>query len=149
MLADAFCHSMVRALVGAVLPVGEGRKPVDWPALVLTSRTRDPHVAVVPHTAWCWKRWDTRRTRRWRHAPGKHGPSVRCRSLETAERIAAPASCSVHAKGDRTPLGSSSVTTNRRNADTQSDHRGRRSVRAGAAALAATTSLTALTGSAS
>lgn len=48
MLADAFCHSMVRALVGAVLPVGEGRKPVDWPALVLTSRTRDPHVAVVP-----------------------------------------------------------------------------------------------------
>ncbi|GLY13173.1 hypothetical protein Kisp01_01890 [Kineosporia sp. NBRC 101677] len=38
------------------------------------------------------------------------------------------------------------MTTNRRNADTQSDHRGRRSVRAGAAALAAATSLTALTG---
>ena len=30
--ADAFCHSMVRALVGACLAVGEGRRPVDWPA---------------------------------------------------------------------------------------------------------------------
>ena len=29
--ADAFCHSMVRSLVGALLAVGEGRKPVDWP----------------------------------------------------------------------------------------------------------------------
>lgn len=49
-LADAFCHSMVRALVGAVLPVGEGRKSVEWPAEVLTGRRRDPHVAVVaPH----------------------------------------------------------------------------------------------------
>jgi tRNA pseudouridine38-40 synthase len=47
-LADAFCHSMVRALVGAVLPVGEGRRPIDWPAEVLTGRRRDPQVAVVP-----------------------------------------------------------------------------------------------------
>lgn len=49
-LADAFCHSMVRALVGAVLPVGEGRRPVGWPAEVLTGKRRDPQVAVVaPH----------------------------------------------------------------------------------------------------
>ena len=27
--ADAFCHSMVRALVGALLPVGDGRRPAD------------------------------------------------------------------------------------------------------------------------
>ena len=27
--ADAFCHSMVRALVGALLAVGEGRRPAD------------------------------------------------------------------------------------------------------------------------
>ena len=47
-LADAFCHSMVRALVGAVLPVGEGRRPVEWPAEILTGRRRDPQVAVVP-----------------------------------------------------------------------------------------------------
>lgn len=46
--ADAFCHSMVRALVGAVLPVGAGRRPVGWPAQVLDGRVRDPGVAVVP-----------------------------------------------------------------------------------------------------
>ncbi|MGO3797469.1 MAG: tRNA pseudouridine synthase A, partial [Pauljensenia sp.] len=28
--ADAFCHSMVRSLVGAVLEVGLGRRPVEW-----------------------------------------------------------------------------------------------------------------------
>jgi tRNA pseudouridine38-40 synthase len=47
-LADAFCHSMVRALVGVVLPVGEGRRGTDWPAQVLTAKRRDPQVAVVP-----------------------------------------------------------------------------------------------------
>ena len=36
--ADAFCHSMVRALVGSLLPVGEGRRPVGWPAEVLLAR---------------------------------------------------------------------------------------------------------------
>ncbi|WP_211290919.1 tRNA pseudouridine(38-40) synthase TruA [Kineococcus xinjiangensis] len=46
--ADAFCHSMVRALVGALLPVGEGRRDIDWPVEVLTARRRDPAVAVVP-----------------------------------------------------------------------------------------------------
>jgi tRNA pseudouridine38-40 synthase len=47
-VADAFCHSMVRALVGALLPVGQGRRPVTWPAEVLAARRRDPGVAVVP-----------------------------------------------------------------------------------------------------
>jgi tRNA pseudouridine38-40 synthase len=46
--ADAFCHSMVRALVGAVVPVGEGRRPVEWPAQVLAARRRDPAVGVMP-----------------------------------------------------------------------------------------------------
>lgn len=46
-VADAFCHSMVRALVGALLPVGDGRQPVDWPARVLASRRRDSGVNVV------------------------------------------------------------------------------------------------------
>src|SRR5690625_1758926 len=45
--ADAFCHSMVRALVGASLAVGEGRRPVDWPAQVLAAGRRDPSVTVV------------------------------------------------------------------------------------------------------
>src|SRR6476661_7871995 len=47
-VADAFCHSMVRSLVGVVVPVGEGRRPVDWPAEVLRGTRRDPAVSVMP-----------------------------------------------------------------------------------------------------
>lgn len=47
-VADAFCHHMVRALTGAVLAVGDGRAPVPWPAQVLAARVRDPRVQVVP-----------------------------------------------------------------------------------------------------
>jgi tRNA pseudouridine38-40 synthase len=46
--ADAFCHSMVRALVGASIAVGEGRRAVEWPADLLAGRRRDPGGAVVP-----------------------------------------------------------------------------------------------------
>ncbi|WP_149258933.1 tRNA pseudouridine(38-40) synthase TruA [Actinomadura sp. K4S16] len=46
--ADAFCHSMVRALVGALLMVGDGRREVDWPAQVLAARVRDSGVNVAP-----------------------------------------------------------------------------------------------------
>lgn len=51
--ADAFCHSMVRALVGGVLPVGEGRRSPDWPAQVLAGRRRDPGVQVMPAQGLC------------------------------------------------------------------------------------------------
>jgi tRNA pseudouridine38-40 synthase len=47
-VADAFCHNMVRTLVGALLPVGEGSRPVSWPAEVLAAAVRDPGVRVVP-----------------------------------------------------------------------------------------------------
>jgi tRNA pseudouridine38-40 synthase len=48
--ADAFCHTMVRSLVGALLAVGDGRRPVDWPAEVLARRQRDSAVVIVaPH----------------------------------------------------------------------------------------------------
>jgi len=47
-VADAFCHSMVRSLVGALVPVGEGRRDVDWPAAVMTGGVRDPGVRVMP-----------------------------------------------------------------------------------------------------
>ena len=48
--ADAFCHNMVRALVGALLAVGDGRRAGDWPATVLRGRERVPDVHVVaPH----------------------------------------------------------------------------------------------------
>ena len=45
--ADAFCHSMVRSIVGALLLVGDGRKPVEWPGQVLATTQRDPQVPVV------------------------------------------------------------------------------------------------------
>jgi tRNA pseudouridine38-40 synthase len=47
-VADAFCHNMVRALVGCLLAVGDRRRPVDWPASVLAGRVRDPAVRVMP-----------------------------------------------------------------------------------------------------
>ena len=47
-VADAFCHNMVRALVGVLIPVGEGSRPVSWPSQVLTAGVRDPAVRVVP-----------------------------------------------------------------------------------------------------
>jgi tRNA pseudouridine38-40 synthase len=46
--ADAFCHSMVRSLAGALLAVGEGRKPAEWPATLLRTTTRASSVAVAP-----------------------------------------------------------------------------------------------------
>jgi tRNA pseudouridine38-40 synthase len=46
--ADAFCHSMVRALVGCMLAVGEGSREPAWAGKVLTAATRDPSVRVVP-----------------------------------------------------------------------------------------------------
>jgi tRNA pseudouridine38-40 synthase len=46
--ADAFCHSMVRSLVGALLDVGRGRRAVDWPAGLLGRDARAADVAVAP-----------------------------------------------------------------------------------------------------
>jgi tRNA pseudouridine38-40 synthase len=46
--ADAFCHSMVRSLVGALIAVGEGRRPVDWPATLLALDRRADEVPVAP-----------------------------------------------------------------------------------------------------
>jgi len=46
--ADAFCHSMVRSLVGALLAVGDGRRPADWPARLLARTERSSEVIVAP-----------------------------------------------------------------------------------------------------
>ena len=46
--ADAFCHSMVRSLVGALLDVGRGRRAADWPAGLLGREERVADVAVAP-----------------------------------------------------------------------------------------------------
>lgn len=45
--ADAFCHNMVRSLVGCLIAIGEGRKPVTWSAQILEARARDSAVGVV------------------------------------------------------------------------------------------------------
>ena len=45
--ADAFCHSMVRSLVGASLAVGEGRRGPGWPVELLAARRRGEGVHVV------------------------------------------------------------------------------------------------------
>ena len=45
--ADAFCHSMVRALMGAMVAVGEGRQSPSWAYDVLVAGSRDPRVSVV------------------------------------------------------------------------------------------------------
>jgi tRNA pseudouridine38-40 synthase len=47
-VADAFCHNMVRALVGCLVVVGEGKRPQTWPAAVLRGLQRDPRVRVLP-----------------------------------------------------------------------------------------------------
>ena len=52
-VADAFCHNMVRALAGAMLAVGDGRKPPGWPREVLAAGVRDPAVHVAPPHALC------------------------------------------------------------------------------------------------
>lgn len=52
-VADAFCHNMVRALVGALLGVGDGSRAPSWPSTVLAAAVRDPAVRVVPPHGLC------------------------------------------------------------------------------------------------
>jgi tRNA pseudouridine38-40 synthase len=46
--ADAFCWSMVRSLVGAMLAVGEGRRDARWCAELLTSTRRSSDFTTAP-----------------------------------------------------------------------------------------------------
>jgi tRNA pseudouridine38-40 synthase len=46
--ADAFCWSMVRSLVGALLAVGEHRRETGWCAKLLTSTQRSSDFAAAP-----------------------------------------------------------------------------------------------------
>ena len=48
--ADAFCHNMVRSLVGSALRVGEGLEPPVWLHERLLARARDPKsLLAAPH----------------------------------------------------------------------------------------------------
>lgn len=46
--ADAFCHSMVRSLMGLLVAVGERRYEPEWYTDVLAKATRDARVVVMP-----------------------------------------------------------------------------------------------------
>lgn len=46
--ADAFCHSMVRSLMGALVAVGEHRFDPPWVASVLETGEREARVRVMP-----------------------------------------------------------------------------------------------------
>ena len=47
-VADAFCHSMVRALVGSLMSVGELRVSAGRPAALLAARQRTSAINVAP-----------------------------------------------------------------------------------------------------
>jgi tRNA pseudouridine38-40 synthase len=46
--ADAFCHSMVRHIVGALLPVGDRRRDISWVGEILASGRKNAGVAAMP-----------------------------------------------------------------------------------------------------
>jgi tRNA pseudouridine38-40 synthase len=46
--ADAFCHSMVRSLVGGLVEVGSGRHDAGWLDDVAAAAIRDPAIPVLP-----------------------------------------------------------------------------------------------------
>ncbi|MFZ1411001.1 MAG: tRNA pseudouridine(38-40) synthase TruA [Micropruina sp.] len=46
--ADAFCHSMVRSLVGALVAVGTGQRDTDWLVELLRRRVRAGEINVMP-----------------------------------------------------------------------------------------------------
>lgn len=46
--ADAFCHSMVRSLVGALTEVGRGKRDADWLEQALHSAVRIPEIPLAP-----------------------------------------------------------------------------------------------------
>lgn len=48
LLADAFCHSMVRSVVGALCDVAGGRRSMDWLEQVAATDHRHPEVVVMP-----------------------------------------------------------------------------------------------------
>ncbi|OMH23242.1 tRNA pseudouridine(38-40) synthase TruA [Tersicoccus phoenicis] len=47
-VADAFCHHMVRGLIGAALHVGDGRRDTGWLRERLDARIRDSAIRLAP-----------------------------------------------------------------------------------------------------
>lgn len=51
--ADAFCHSMVRSLMGALTAIGSGQRDATWLAEMLASPGRDASIQVMPAHGLC------------------------------------------------------------------------------------------------
>lgn len=51
--ADAFCHSMVRSLMGAMTAIGTGQRDRSWLTEVLTATARHSSVQVMPAHGLC------------------------------------------------------------------------------------------------
>lgn len=47
-VADAFCHSMVRALMGALIVIGQDKYEPAWVGEILATAERQPHIEVMP-----------------------------------------------------------------------------------------------------
>ena len=47
-VADAFCHSMVRSIVGVLLLIGQGARPVSWGRFLLDNPSRSHSVSIAP-----------------------------------------------------------------------------------------------------
>ena len=56
--ADAFCHNMVRALVGACVAVAEGRREPGWLAGRIQSPARDSSIRLAPPEGLMLRRID-------------------------------------------------------------------------------------------
>ncbi|QWW20746.1 tRNA pseudouridine(38-40) synthase TruA [Schaalia sp. 19OD2882] len=63
--ADAFCHSMVRSLVGALLEVGRGRRAPEWPAELLAAASRESAAPVAPPHGLTLERVDYPQAQEW------------------------------------------------------------------------------------
>ncbi|MCD4556843.1 tRNA pseudouridine(38-40) synthase TruA [Schaalia sp. lx-100] len=63
--ADAFCHSMVRSLVGALLEVGAGRRSPTWPRELLDARSRQTAAPIAPAHGLTLERVDYPPQEKW------------------------------------------------------------------------------------
>lgn len=52
--ANAFLHHMVRNIVGSLLPIGRGERPVEWIAQLLAGRNREVAGPTAPPTGLCF-----------------------------------------------------------------------------------------------
>lgn len=63
--ADAFCHSMVRSLVGALAMVGRGARPAPWPRALLDARSRASAAPIAPARGLTLERVDYPGSEEW------------------------------------------------------------------------------------